>query len=309
MTYKIKDTPEYLDTSRSKNVAIRWIISVIVAVIVFMIAMNGFLPDKDFLNDLYRIYGDKQAAEQRYNEYWSECWNTGFGVCFFSSVALGLLTLGVCCIFLPNEKKRKNADIFKEYYNFPDDLYRVRLLDGIYDIPEVEMAAWLKNDELHISAVEYKYDFGEIIIPTKNIVFFVRDGDFYTKTVLNRDGRLIGGLIAGPTGVLMGTNTSAETVEVDKRRTILYLQCGGEEKALFFSSGTYNSFMSMLPQLEYKRVVSKQRLKETRAEKAPSVKDTSDNFEQIKKLKELLDMGAISQEEYDLKKQELLSKI
>ena len=33
---------------------------------------------------------------------------------------------------------------------------------------------------------------------------------------------------------------------------------------------------------------------------------TEDNFEQIKKLKELLDIGAISQDEFELKKKQLL---
>lgn len=289
MIYSIKDPPEYIDTSKSKNILKRNIISFIVFIIIFSIV--GYDISFDF------------AAMT----------NDEIGLCLVISLLVMLVPFGILCLIFPNEKKQKNADIFKDYYNFPDDLYRVRLQDGIDDIPDVEMAAWLKNNDLHISAAEYKNDFGEIIIPTKNIVFFVRDGDFYTKTVLNRDGRLIGGLIAGPTGFLVGTNTSAETVEVDKRTTILYLECGGEEQTLFFDSATYNNFMSMLPQFEYKKVVSKSSIKESKnsikVEKSPKIKNTSDNLEQIKQLKELLDIGAISQEEYDLKKQELLSKI
>ena len=40
--------------------------------------------------------------------------------------------------------------------------------------------------------------------------------------------------------------------------------------------------------------------------KKESSKDKEDNLEQIKKLKELLDLGAITQEEFDAKKKELL---
>ena len=38
-------------------------------------------------------------------------------------------------------------------------------------------------------------------------------------------------------------------------------------------------------------------------------KEKDDNLEQIKKLKELLDLGAITQEEFDEKRKEILSKI
>lgn len=227
----------------------------------------------------------------------------------FASVFALIISLIVGFIitwdFPYNKVKRENFELFRSYHDFRGSVKILNFSKRIPKLPNVNMAAWSKKNELHICANEQKDDFGEVIIPFENIVFFVRDGDFYTKTEISRNGRIVGGLIAGPTGFLTGTNTTATTIEVDKRQTILYLENDGNEETWFFDSQTYNSLMEIIPQFEYKKVVSKPKNNDV----APASASKPDNLEQIKKLKELLDIGAISQDEFDSKKQELLNKM
>lgn len=306
--YQLSKPPEYIDVSGSKNTVIKTIIVLVITLLTFVFSILPFLPSledkKDYYNDVKIIgYSDEEAqkeAEKYYTQQFNEGLEAGFGSCLALALFIGVISFGLTSIFLPNEKKIENSKKFKEYHKFCGNVYVANLKSKISNIPDVEMVIWSTDNELHISSNRYQDDFGEIIVPYKNIVFFVRDGDFYTKTELNRDGRIIGGLIAGPTGFLVGTNTSAQTIEVDKRQTILYLECEGKEETWLFSSATYDGFMSLIPQFEYKKVVSKPQA---------IVNNNSNNIEQIKQLKELLDIGAISQSEFDLKKKELLNKI
>lgn len=311
MIYKLIEPPEYIDTSGSKRTIIKIVVTIIVTVLTFSLSIAPFLPDKGIYYDAYTDNNgyispeDKQTAERYYRKNWEESFGAGCGVCLFGAFVFGLITLGVLSIFLPNERNIENINHFNDYYKFPTNRFHAAFINETHKIPVVPMIIWKNENEVHMSANNYKNDFGKVIIPFENIVFFVRDGDFYTKTEISRNGRIIGGLIAGPTGFLTGTNTSAETIEVDNRQTILYLENDGNEETWFFDSETYNSLMQIIPQFEYKKVVSKPKNNDV----APTSASKSDNLEQIKKLKELLDIGAISQDEFDSKKQELLNKI
>lgn len=271
MLYLFKEAPDYIDISNSKNVRIRNIVFFVVFALTVLICIfvSQFTINKEIII--------------------LEC---------ILGLILGFLARLFCAGILPNEKKQKNISIFRKFHSFSGVLCTGTLVNsGNSEIPYVNMVFWRTDNILHMCANDQPDDFGEITIPLDNIVFFVRDGDFYTKTEISRGGRIVGGLLAGTTGFLLGTNTNATTVEVDKRQTILYLECDGQEDTWVFDSEAYNTFMSLIPQFEYKKVISKPQISKTKS---------SNNLDDIKKLKELIDIGAITQSEYEAKKKQLL---
>jgi hypothetical protein len=154
-----------------------------------------------------------------------------------------------------------------------------------------------------------------------NILFFQEKGDIqYSTSVsggggqgggVNPSGAVLGGLLFGEAGAIVGSNAgtnikinavTSTTKKHDDRYVILRYKADGtdiisEEK---FSFEVYNVFMELFPEKEYS-YISLNTNSKPKNEKA-----NGDPLDQIRKLKELLDLGALNQEEFDAKKKQLL---
>ena len=153
-----------------------------------------------------------------------------------------------------------------------------------------------------------------------NILYFCKDGDVQYASVVeggggsgggaNLSGALLGGLMFGGVGALVGSqygtdvhinpiHTSVE--EIDTRKTLLVIRKGNGIEVEEFRLESYNALLQLIPTKERNYVISHQ---EQQAPAAPA--KAAGLKEQLGELKELLDMGIISQEEFDAKKKQLL---
>lgn len=157
-----------------------------------------------------------------------------------------------------------------------------------------------------------------VTIHADKIIFFQEKGDIqYSTSVtggggsgggVNASGAFIGGLLFGDVGAILGSRAGTElhinpiqsqTQEHDNRYVVLrYKGTSGniiEEK---FAYHYYDKvFMKLIPEKEYSHV-------NIQREQKPQ--NTEEPLMKIKQLKELLDMGAITQEEFDAKKKQFL---
>lgn len=218
--------------------------------------------------------------------------------------------------FLPQPKQvkdydlqcEKNSELYNKAYNI-DKNGKGAMLNNINgNTTDTEIILWIENNNLCFVSNYYREDFGKYTIPFNNIVYFVRDGDFYTETTMEvkRSGRVLGGLIAGADGLILGTNnkTINTTKEIDKRQTILYLEDNGKEDVIIFDTNTYEYFMSKIPQFEYKKVVTFSNKKQE-----ANVNSNEDNIAKLKELAKLKDDGILSESEFEKKKKDILNRI
>lgn len=151
---------------------------------------------------------------------------------------------------------------------------------------------------------------GEIIIdrkiPLDDIVYFESTGDV-SFTSHNYGGgssiggAIIGGLLAGDAGAIIGSRKSVNsmTMSHDTRETVLKLKTGIERLPFKF----YDIFCKVIPDKDLKSIQAVS-LSNDSNKKLESPKS---NLDEIKKLKDLLDIGAITQEEFENKKKELIN--
>lgn len=139
-------------------------------------------------------------------------------------------------------------------------------------------------------------------IPINDIIYFEEKGSIsYTSHTYgggsSATGAMIGGVLAGDAGAVVGSRKSIQTstIEHDTRETILKLKNGIEKYPYKF----YDFFCKLIPFKEFKTIQAQNLLANNT--------DKKSNLEDLKNLKELLDLGAITQEEFDLKKTELLN--
>lgn len=116
-------------------------------------------------------------------------------------------------------------------------------------------------------------------------------------------GALIGGGAAAVIGSQLGTETRTEVAELDSRKVTLVYKTDGRWFNYEVRSGspekTIAAFRKLIPQKE-ETAVQMEALDKQQGTSAISSAD------ELKKFKELLDCGVISQEEFDAKKKQLL---
>ena len=146
-------------------------------------------------------------------------------------------------------------------------------------------------------------------IPVNNIQYFWREGDIaVTQDVsgggVNMGGAIAGGLLAGSTGAVIGsrvgTNIKTETKSIDRRRVVLmYTDEDGKSQDLSLCNSAHKVLMHLIPEKEYSQVL---------ASKAPA-QNTGSAEDKLKQLQSLLDQNLITQDEYNAKRQDILSQL
>lgn len=178
-----------------------------------------------------------------------------------------------------------------------------------------EVATELKNNVIEKKAL---ID----VIPLDDIIYFQEKGDLnYSTSVsgggskgVSYSGAIIGGLLFGPAGAVIGgmrgnkiEAITSKAIKHDDRYVIIrYRDNSGktvEQKAPY---GYYDVFNSIIPEKEYSYLHINpilQNKAEMTSEKSASA---TIPVEELKALKELLDIGIITEDEFDKKKKQLL---
>lgn len=151
-------------------------------------------------------------------------------------------------------------------------------------------------------------------IPVRNINYFMLTGDVYTTTQTIRTGgsgpnmsaALAGGIVGGQTGAMIGmfspkpSSTITNTVKHDKRYTIFV---AFDDVTLKFTKGAYDVFLDLIPEKEISVARYNLELKVSREAEQLSVSD------RLKNLTSLLEEGLITEEEFHMKREEILEEV
>lgn len=128
---------------------------------------------------------------------------------------------------------------------------------------------------------------------------------------VNLSNAILGGLLFGGAGAIIGAQIGSEfhineiktkiTKHDDRNVEFFYENENGETVSVIFDSSAYDCLMKLIPENAFDSVVTNTHKKE---ETPIATQPTS--LSQMKELKELLDLGIITQEEFDAKKKQLL---
>lgn len=123
-----------------------------------------------------------------------------------------------------------------------------------------------------------------------------------TDDGINVKGAIVGGILAGDAGAVIGSQHNkgriySNTEHFDERYVELFYSRNGQTSKLKLSITAYPLLEQWYPDKEYSYVLST----------APQVSTSNgDKFDEVKKYKDLLDSGIISEAEFEAKKKELL---
>lgn len=176
------------------------------------------------------------------------------------------------------------------------------------------------------------YDFSDVLhsailkIPLDNIIYFKEIGkvDYLAKVNggkingggVNTDGALAGGMIFGAAGAIVGSqlgteiqstgiNTTVETVDT-RQVSLRYKDSNDKIAEEIYPYEVFDFLMKVIPEKEI-TIVNLESQKEKTFTVFKESSQNNNRFEEIKKFKELLDCGIITEEEFQIKKAELLN--
>ena len=118
-------------------------------------------------------------------------------------------------------------------------------------------------------------------------------------------GAIIGGGAAAIIGSQLGTETKTEIVTKDDRKVTLYIKEKGNVQTKVIISKYIDTTIAALRELIPNKEESVVQI-EARSNTMPVTATAISSADELKKYKELLDSGVISQEEFDAKKKQLL---
>lgn len=178
-----------------------------------------------------------------------------------------------------------------------------KYIDSSYDISSI------RDDEGN-------YDIDCFRLPIRNIKYYAKEGDVQYSTHVSggggggfsMSGALVGGLIGGDVGAIIGSRKPVEEIRSytdkhDTRKTILKYYNGREFVSQTYPATMYDALETIIPEKEFNVV-------QLDVASARSNQDISRDIKQrIQKLHELKEEGLITDEEYNIKRSELLTDI
>lgn len=162
-------------------------------------------------------------------------------------------------------------------------------------------------------------------IPLNSIEYFAMGGQKYVTTEVTGGGgtvggssvtgAIIGGMVAGGAGAVIGSRKESTinpiqthtVVHNETEAYIKYREQDGTLKEIVSGANAdsfFNALRKIIPEKEYSYVLS-QNLAKTQ----PVVEEKNSIEDRLVKAKELLEKGLISQEEYEKKRQDILSEM
>ena len=179
---------------------------------------------------------------------------------------------------------------------------------------------WKDDENLYFYDKGTRNNIGKITIPIKNIECFAERGEFYKETKITGGGisgggssiggAIKGGILAGGAGAIIGSRKpiksepiKSEIVTHDGRETFLNFFIDGRKHSMFFGYKGYDILLDIIPEKEFNSIN-----KNNVAKKSNDISKGS-TINQIRELSKLKDEGILTENEFDEKKRELLSKI
>lgn len=169
---------------------------------------------------------------------------------------------------------------------------------------------WRDNDFLYMCNTVIR---NGIKIKISNIKYYRIMGNKYVTTEITGGngggssikGAVIGGLIAGEAGAIIGSRKPIEAIKStstihDEQKVLLYST--DSAKIFIFNSSIYKVLLKLLPEKEYESGSQAQPTNITSS-------DTTDIKSKLRELKSMYEEDLITEEEYNNKRQELLSKM
>lgn len=157
-----------------------------------------------------------------------------------------------------------------------------------------------------------------IKIKIPNIKYYRITGDKYVTTEVTGGGgggtsikgAIIGGIIAGEAGAIIGSRKSVESVKSsstihDKQTVLMYNENLSQD--IKFHSNIYKILLDIFPEKEYGMVINT--IPQSSVQPPLKNNDDLDTKSKLKELKSMFEEDLITEEEYNNKKQELLSKM
>lgn len=197
------------------------------------------------------------------------------------------------------EKKLRQQFEEKQVLTTPEETYEFL---GRPDVLPFLYAAEITNRLHYVS------------IPVDDIVFYYIDGDIRYQSIVSGGeiisekssikGAIIGGLIGGDAGAIIGSRPSVSTTGVTTKvvkkddRTLVIRTHEGEHKTSLLS--LYDYLLKLIPEKDAKYISIHQ---------SSGVNESDSKLDgptEIRKYKELLDDGIITEEEFTAKKKQLL---
>ena len=192
--------------------------------------------------------------------------------------------------------------------------YEQRSVHGSTWIPEkTELRNYIvRYLPLYVKLKQTGVEYDPITIPLDEILYYKIEGNVHHLSNVSGGGvnlqgavagAIIGGGAAAIIGSRIGTETTTEFVTQDDRKVTLYVKRDGKLETIPLSSTnvekTIEALRNLIPDKEESVVQM-----ETYA--MANTNASISSADELKKFKELLDMGVISQEEFDAKKNQLL---
>lgn len=235
----------------------------------------------------------------------------------------------------------KKVDVIKHFKDYDIQIFDYEILENIFkrlQNPKVNAAvdmAHAKRFTEHFSIVSecienpLKISRAKII-KKKNIAYYRIEGESQFVSEVkgggaNLAGAVYGGIIAGGAGAVvgsqLGTDIKTEIVKKDDRKLFLYYYVDGALTSEEIISDNIDNVLSLLrewmPDKEYSYVVANNNSIPTKSETkslphydTPRIEEQAApvkrSYAELKELKELLDLGIITQAEFDQKKREIL---
>ncbi len=126
-------------------------------------------------------------------------------------------------------------------------------------------------------------------------------------------GAIVGGVVAGGAGAVIGSRKEAK-IDPIKTHTTVYEEAevcikyrdfdGNLKEVLANSRDVFDALKKLIPEKEYAYILSQNRIQPQQ-----TIEEKSSIEDRLVKTKELLEKGLISQEEYEKKRQDILSEM
>lgn len=161
----------------------------------------------------------------------------------------------------------------------------------------------------------------KMMIEVDKVIYYEEKGQVFDKQIVtssgggvNVAGAIVGDMLFGTAGAILGgrrpTRINTSYVKQDERYIELYYYTEeGEIAMLPLPHGLYGTFKQYIPNKDYK-IVSLNTPGSLATPKQEQLPDNSSSaLDKIKELKQMLEMELITQDEFDKKKQEILSNM
>lgn len=198
-------------------------------------------------------------------------------------------------------------------FNFEDDIphYLWAIDSCVHFFP---MAKYYKYNE---TSSESKPDVSELklkSIPIDSILYFEEAGELHKYTTVSGGGTslkgaLLGYAVAEDVGAIIGSREPIKTTVVsedDRRVELIYKSKDGNIENLEFTHDAYKVFKKLLPEKELRRITNLKASKKDEKVSKKKVQKSQAAKDKLKQLKEMMDEGLLTEDEFLEQKRKIL---